>query len=219
MTGAALIHDFAEVVTVSRSAENYQTVKILYDADFVTGNHISMNINGIDVAVDFQVDQATTMSALATEIEDLGDVETCTVSGARELTLVCAYAATELVITQIVVTGGVDQPTGEISSKIGGYVDGKWQQPATTSFEIEISIQPLAGHELLKLPEADRTREWIKGYTATPLWIADEASGNRGDQIAYNGKTYEVMKSERWMETDLNHHKVLFAEVNQEVAP
>jgi len=217
MSGADLIHNFAENATVTRYATGYQIATLVFDADFITGNEIDLNVNGEAIAtVPFNATHNQTMIDLAAAIQATPDVSLATVTGARTISITCQYAATELIIDDIFVTGGLTQAEGEITSRVGGYVDGEFQAPATSTFDIEISVQPLSGDELLQLPEADRNREYMKGYTATALQIADEKNGNRGDRIAYKGKVFEVQRSARWMITDLNHYKVYIAEVNEE---
>jgi predicted heme/steroid binding protein len=216
MTGAALIHDFAEVVTMRRQDNNFQVAVLSYDADFVISNIIDLTIDNIAIAsTPFDTDQATTIGDLATNIALNPDVASATVTDAREITIVCALAATDMMFSNVVVTGGATQATGSVG-KVGGYVDGLWQTPAAADVEIEMSVQPLNGDEVVKLPEGDRSRQWMKGYTAQEMQVADEMTGRRGDFILYNGKVYEVMKSERWLQTDLNHYKVLLAEINVE---
>ena len=216
--GIALIHDFAEVVTWTRFAPNYQVASVRYDADFVAGNVISMTINGVDIAtVPFNGTQAQTLLDLASSIQLHGDVSSAVaVDLNREILITCIYAATELIINEMIVLGGLSQPEGVVFSRNGGYVDGTWHNASPTEIEIEMSVQPINGHELVQLPEGDRSREWVKGYTAVEMQIADEVNGVRGDWILWNNKNYEVQKSERWMITDLNHYKVLMAEVNVE---
>lgn len=216
MSGAALIHNFAEIAVLRRQDNNYQTAKLLYDNDFTAGNVISMTINNVPInPVSFDTSHSITLGKLASEIAENPDIASAVVSGAREITITCALAAVDMMFSDMRVAGGAVQANASIT-KIGGYIDGVWQPPSSADVDIEISIQPLNGHELLKLPQGDRTREWLKGYTAVDLQTADETTGRRGDFIIYNNKTYEVIKSERWKETDLNHYKVLLAEVNVE---
>lgn len=217
MAGSDLIHNFAEVVTRRRYDYNFQVATLLFDADFIDGNIITMSIGNFDVPeVDFDTDNDTTFANLAEAIAGCPDVDSAIPdSNARTVTITSNKAGNELIFSDIIVTGGDDQASASVS-KVGGYVDGVWQEPAFTDEEIEISIQPLNGHEILKLPDGDRTREWMKGYTAAEMHISDESSGAHGDYVLYNGRTFEVMKSERWMVTDLNHYKILMAEVNLE---
>jgi len=78
-----------------------------------------------------------------------------------------------------------------------GYRDtttGKWVDGASTDTEIQVSIQPISGKELLSLPEGRRERDNIKGYTSAEIRELDPESGN-GDYIIFEGKTYKVVNS------------------------
>lgn len=217
MGGAELIHNFAEVVTMTRFAGNYQVAVITFAGDFVTGNVINLTLGSLPIGpIPFHTDSDTTLEDLATALEAQSDVASSVADTAqRRITLTSNKAGNEFIFTDFTITGGATQTTFTIS-KTGGYIDGVWHDTEGVETEIEMSVQPLNGDELLKLPEGDRSRQWMKGYTAVDLVVADELTGSHGDYITYNGKNYEVMKAERWKITDLNHFKVLLAEVNVE---
>jgi len=78
-----------------------------------------------------------------------------------------------------------------------GYRDtttGKWVEGASTDTEIQASIQPISGKELLSLPEGRRERENIKGYTSSEIRELDPETGN-ADFIIFGGNTYKVVNS------------------------
>lgn len=54
----------------------------------------------------------------------------------------------------------------------------------------------------------------MKGYTATRLYTGREAEAAKADRLDYDGTTFEVQEVERWLQTDLNHYKVIVAELN-----
>jgi len=87
--------------------------------------------------------------------------------------------------------------------------------PAT--FDVEMSIQPMTGKELLNLPEGQRTRAHRKGYCATELFTANKDAGIRADLVNVDGRMFEVQNVEFW-ESDINiidpYWKVVLAEVN-----
>lgn len=95
----------------------------------------------------------------------------------------------------------------------GSWVSGNYVEGAGTDSTIRMSVQPLSGKDLLNLPEAQRTRRWMKGYTATAMMVCSESSKQRADRVAYDDTVFEVQTVERWR-GDLNHFKVLMAEVN-----
>lgn len=102
----------------------------------------------------------------------------------------------------------------------GAYVNRVYVPGSTSSFTVRMSVQPLNGRELLNLPEAQRTRQWIKAYCATELRTANQSAGIRADRVAANGVNYEVQMVEFWTNPAsilAPHWRVLLAEVNTEV--
>ena len=91
---------------------------------------------------------------------------------------------------------------------------GRFVSGAETEFTAIISVQPVTGRELLNLPEAQRTKGVLKGYTVTELKTADETGKTKADVVVYKGKNYEVQTVEDWGEGDLQHYKVLLVEEN-----
>lgn len=91
-----------------------KTVKILWDADFVSGNNIDITINGVAVTtVPWNASQAQTMTDLETQIEaDIAD-SAVTVSAARELTITITDTVASSIV--VVVTGGLSQAGETIS--------------------------------------------------------------------------------------------------------
>jgi hypothetical protein len=102
----------------------------------------------------------------------------------------------------------------------GAYVGHTNVPGATTTFSVLMSVQPLNGRELLNIPEAQRTRQWIKAYCATELRTANQALGIRADRVLANGVLYEVQRVEFWTNpasTLAPHWRLQLAEVNTEV--
>jgi hypothetical protein len=210
-----LINSFAETATAYRYDSSIQTVELAFDGDFVAGNTIDLDVNGSPIAsVDFDTSHDQTMLNLAAEILTKIAVETAEVTEARVITLTASDEGNELVVTGIMVTGGLTQCAGVIQGESGGYVDGLYQAGTENSFSIRISMQPLTGKELLQFPEAQRTRRMMKGYTATYLHTAETSPSQKADRIEYNGTFFEVQTVNRWLVTDLNHYKVIVAELN-----
>lgn len=210
-----MIGHFGEPVTVTRFETSRQMQTLEFDADFVTGNKINMDVDGMPIAeVSFDSDHDTTMIALAAAIQAMDAVLTAEVTAPREITITAEYEGAELTISGIIVTEGASQPVGSITTITGGYVDGVYQEGATSVFDAVMSIQPLSGKELLQLPEGERTRRHVKGYTATELKTADQAESRKADRVAYGDVEYEVQNIETWG-AGLSHFKVIMAEVNQ----
>ena len=91
-----------------------QNVGVLsFDADFVSDNDISLDVNGETVGpVSFDTDQATTLEALKDAINALDKI-TAGVTDTREITITSREGA--LTVENISVTGGGSQANGSIS--------------------------------------------------------------------------------------------------------
>ena len=90
-----------------------QQQTIDFDADFVTGNTIDLNIDGVAVTqTTFTSDQATTLAALATNIQAHASVASCTTTGARQVTVTAQTAGVPITISDIVVAAGASQAVG-----------------------------------------------------------------------------------------------------------
>ena len=99
----------------------------------------------------------------------------------------------------------------------GVYAKGEYAPGATSTLTTTMSVQPMSGRELLNLPEAQRTRQWVRGYCPIELRTADQSGSLKADLVAYAGKSYEVQKVEYWQSTASDiapHWKVEMAEVN-----
>lgn len=99
----------------------------------------------------------------------------------------------------------------------GTYTSGTFVAGATSTFSAVISAQPLTGKDLLNLPEAQRTRNYLKGYSATELFTAQQSSSEKADIVTIDGVDYEVQTVEYWTSegnTIDPFWKVRLAEVN-----
>ena len=103
-------------------------------------------------------------------------------------------------------------PIDLIRKTAGSYVDGEWVEGAETTVTIDVNIQPLKPSELLILPEADRSRQWWKVYSASEIRMDKQgASGWAADEFIYQGDRYKVMKVENYSMGVLNHYRALAA--------
>lgn len=100
----------------------------------------------------------------------------------------------------------------------GSYTNGVWSDGGSSTFTAVMSIQPLKGQELLKLPEAERTMNYMKGYSSVELKTSSQNGQTKADVVTYQGKDYEVQAVESWRSTAsivAPYWKVRLAEVNQ----
>lgn len=103
-------------------------------------------------------------------------------------------------------------PLTLIRSSAGSYVDGVWTEGNETNITIDVNIQPLKEAELLLLPEADRSRQWWKVYSASEIRMDKQGtSGWSADEFVYQGDRYKVMKVENTSMGILNHYRALAA--------
>lgn len=103
-------------------------------------------------------------------------------------------------------------PLTLIRSTAGSYVDGVWVEGTETNVTIDVNIQPLKPSELLILPEADRSRQWWKMYSASEIRMDKQGtSGWAADEFVYQGDRYKVMKVENYAMGILNHYRALAA--------
>lgn len=96
----------------------------------------------------------------------------------------------------------------------GEYVDGDWVAGGLEEIIIKCNIQPLKPNELMMLPESDRTRDWLKVYSASELRKAQEGTnGWDADEFVWQGYRYMIMKQENYAMGVLDHWKAYAARI------
>jgi hypothetical protein len=78
---------------------------------------------------------------------------------------------------------------------------GRVAAGAITTLPIVASIQPASGRVLERLPEGERSGDFIRVWTATPLQTTDATTGLAGDTLVYKGKSYQVEQVNDWSES------------------
>lgn len=91
----------------------------------------------------------------------------------------------------------------------GGYVDGYWVNGVETPLDIEANVQPMRGHELLTLPESDRTKESIKVYCVEKLQTVEEVGQTKADIVVWEGKRFQAIKTMTYKMGVLDHTKTV----------
>jgi len=80
-------------------------------------------------------------------------------------------------------------------------VDGRLQSTVgTTLGPFSVSVQPLTGRDVERLPEGLRDREARVVFTAADLRPANPAAGTHGDRVTFDGAEFEVQSAEPWVE-------------------
>lgn len=99
----------------------------------------------------------------------------------------------------------------EVLRALPGYWSdaGRWVSGDTETLEVEANVQPMRGHELVVLPEADRTKESIKVYSVETLQTAEEVKAEEADIIIWEGKKYRAIKTMPYKMGVLDHTKTI----------
>lgn len=101
----------------------------------------------------------------------------------------------------------------------GSYVNGVWTPGVSTDTQIQVNIQPLRGHELFVMPEADRSKEWVKLYTTADIrgisegTLSNASTPANPDLILWDGRVFEVSKVSTYKMGVLNHTKAIAARI------
>lgn len=81
----------------------------------------------------------------------------------------------------------------------GSFVDGDWVEGAVTEVTLQVNIQPLKPYEIFMLPEADRTKVWVKFYSADyARTLKEGTSGWSADEFIWKNDRYKIMKVDDW---------------------
>lgn len=93
----------------------------------------------------------------------------------------------------------------------GEYVNGRWDGGGdSSSFTIKANVQDrLSWQDRQLLEEGNRGRRAIRIYTPTELIFADTATGQAGDTVTWQDRTYEVMYAATYRMGVLNHTKAI----------
>lgn len=90
---------------------------------------------------------------------------------------------------------------------IGTYVEGIYQDVILPVFNMDASVQTMKPHEMINLPEAQRTKEAIWIFSDSQLFTVNEKTKIKADRVLWRGDDYEIQKVEDWTKTDLPHFK------------
>lgn len=112
-------------------------------------------------------------------------------------------------------------PTFSLTNKVdvtirrkgkGEWIGGEWISSPDTLITVEANVQPAQYKDLQMLPESERTKEWIKLYSVSEMRTIKEGPGGwEADIVEWNGETYRVMRSRRYVMGVLDHFHVLAA--------
>lgn len=92
----------------------------------------------------------------------------------------------------------------------GDYVDGDWVPSSVEEVTIEANVQPAGYNDIRQVPESDRTKEWIKIFSAEPILGAIEGEQARdADIVKWDGKTYKVWRVKNYQMGVLDHYNAM----------
>lgn len=183
---------------------NNDQAQVDYDADFVTGNVITVNVTsdreGTQTAVvNFDTDQATTLAALRAAVNAMiGINETATV--ARRLLINSDDGAGITVTTTV--TGGAAQAVGTVTASNSGN-----QVFAGVSMLTQKDPVPYVATDAVNL----MIEGWIYIYCATPAVAGEAVSYNANGEFANAGTAVANMT----FEGNLSAAGVVLARINQ----
>lgn len=89
-----------------------------------------------------------------------------------------------------------------IFRRVAGSYDndtGLWVEGSTSEIVLQVNIQPLKPYEIMMLPESDRTRVWVKFYSADYARTLKEGTGGwSADEFIWKGDRFKIMKVDDW---------------------
>ena len=100
-------------------------------------------------------------------------------------------------------------PITVIRKSAGAWVDGYWVDWLNIELSVEANVQPLRGHELLSLPESQRTRDNIKVCCVETLRTVEEVGATKADEIIWEGKRFQATKTFTYKMGVLDHTKTV----------
>lgn len=111
----------------------------------------------------------------------------------------------------------IDIPTVTVSVTrfSGNWVNGHYVKSPGETIEIQASIQPMRGNEVLVLPEHRRSERSIKIYSETRFQESDEEHNLPADEFEYDGVIFQVFQCMNWeIGTDIPHYKTIALKKN-----
>ncbi len=125
LTRGAIYVQVEEAVTSDdpvyvRYAGKFQVQTIVFSANIITGNTISIDVDGVTITQAFDTNNATTVAALAAQIQAEPGVSTAASNGTDTITVTSAVKGTDVVLDNEGITGGVSQAIITITETTAG---------------------------------------------------------------------------------------------------
>lgn len=89
----------------------------------------------------------------------------------------------------------------------GSYVDGVWQDSATTEVILNLKVQPVKEADMRMLPESERSSGMVKVFCQEGPLRALQQGSWLADEFVWQGFRYQVVMSNFWDTTRINHYE------------
>jgi hypothetical protein len=111
------------------------------------------------------------------------------------------------------------KPVDILRFETGVFVDGYWVKDDTPEIiTVQANIQPMKYHEVMQMPEADRTSKWCKIFTRSMIRTKKEGEdGWDADRFEYQDDQFEIRAVKNWDTGHLDHYVGMAVRV--ELAP
>lgn len=113
-----------------------------------------------------------------------------------------AYRPKTRTVPRFELTGKTYVPITQ--KNLGRHVNGRWEGGIEHTISREVNVQPLKYHEIMQMPESDRTKEWIVLYSAEEMNTSQEPV-KEADVVLWQGKEFKIMKVRHWQMGVLDH--------------
>jgi len=96
---------------------------------------------------------------------------------------------------------------------LGDYSTGDYVKATPTIVTVRANVQPLKDREIVQMPEADRTKKWLKVYSAS-LMRSNKEGEYDADRFIWDGDTYQVEKVQDYSMGVLNHWRATACKIS-----
>lgn len=100
-------------------------------------------------------------------------------------------------------------PVTVYRKSLGSYVDGVWQEAAETQVTVNMKVQPIREADLKMLPESDRSSGMVRVFCQEGVLKALQQNANEADEFIWQGYRYQVVQSNQWDTTRINHFECI----------
>lgn len=96
---------------------------------------------------------------------------------------------------------------------LGNYTTGDYVKATPTTVIVEANIQPMRDREILQMPEADRTKIWVKVYSAS-LIRSNKEGAYDADRFEWQGDIFQVEKVQNYSMGVLDHYRATACKIS-----